>query len=75
MAAKKILPAHRKSRVERSDLIGDGRGDPAEAQMRLSERWAEGGSAVSIVREVGRDHLFAVQPGHQVSHASPDPTT
>ncbi len=26
-----------------SDSLGDGRGNPTEAQIRLYERWAEGG--------------------------------
>ena len=49
-----------------SDSLGDGRGNPTEAQMRLYERWAEGGAAVSIVGEVQGDPLFAEKPGNLV---------
>jgi hypothetical protein len=32
-----------------SDSLGDGAGDSTEAQARLYERWAQGGTAVSII--------------------------
>ena len=35
-----------------SDSLGDGRGNPKEAQIRLYERWAGGGAALSLVGEV-----------------------
>ena len=38
-----------------SDSLGNGEGDPTEAQIRLYERWAEGGAAVSISGEVQGD--------------------
>ena len=38
-----------------SDSLGDGAGNPTEAQIRLYERWAEGGAAVSIIGEVQGD--------------------
>ena len=44
-----------KNRVAKSamsDSLGDGRGDPTDAQIRLYERWAEGGLALSIIGEV-----------------------
>ena len=31
-----------------SDSLANGEGDPTEAQIRLYERWAEGGAAVSL---------------------------
>lgn len=49
-----------------SDSLGDGRGNPTEAQMRLYERWAEGGAAVSIIGEVQGNPLFAEKPGNLV---------
>jgi len=47
-----------------SDSLGDGRGNPTELQMRLYERWARGGLAVSIVGEVQGDPRFAEKPGN-----------
>ncbi len=41
-----------------SDSLGDGAGNPTQAQMRLYERWAEGGAALSLIGEV------QVSPGH-----------
>lgn len=38
-----------------SDSLGDGRGDPTPAQIRLYERSAQGGVAVSIIGEVQGD--------------------
>lgn len=49
-----------------SDSLGDGRGDPTDAQIRLYERWAEGGLAVSIIGEVQGDPHFAEKPGNLV---------
>jgi 2,4-dienoyl-CoA reductase-like NADH-dependent reductase (Old Yellow Enzyme family) len=49
-----------------SDSLGDGRGDPTDAQNRLYERWAEGGLAVSIIGEVQGDPNFAEKPGNLV---------
>ena len=31
-----------------SDSLGNGHGDPTDAQIRLYERWAQGGAALSI---------------------------
>lgn len=55
-----------------SDSLGDGRGNPTEAQMRLYERWAEGGAAVSIVGEVQGNPLFAEKPGNLVLNDASD---
>lgn len=49
-----------------SDSLGDGRGDPSDAQIRLYERWAEGGVAASIIGEVQGDPLAAEKPGNLV---------
>ncbi|MEL6215943.1 MAG: oxidoreductase, partial [Pseudomonadota bacterium] len=35
-----------------SDSLGDGRGQPTQTQMRLYERWAQGGLAAAIIGEV-----------------------
>ncbi|SPF78785.1 NADH oxidase [Aliiroseovarius pelagivivens] len=49
-----------------SDSLGDGRGNPTPAQMRLYERWAEGGLAASIIGEVQGDPLYPEKPGNLV---------
>ncbi len=49
-----------------SDSLGNGEGDPTEAQVRLYERWAEGGAAVSIIGEVQGDPRFPEKPGNLV---------
>jgi 2,4-dienoyl-CoA reductase-like NADH-dependent reductase (Old Yellow Enzyme family) len=49
-----------------SDSLADGGGDPTEAQIRLYERWAEGGAAVSFIGEVQGDPRFPEKPGNLV---------
>lgn len=49
-----------------SDSLGDGQGDPTEAQIRLYERWAEGGVAASFIGEVQGDPRFPENPGNLV---------
>jgi len=49
-----------------SDSLGDGCGNPTDAQIRLYERWAKGGLAVSIIGEVQGNPNFAEKPGNLV---------
>ena len=49
-----------------SDSLGNGEGDPTEAQIRLYERWANGGAAVSIIGEVQGDPGYPEKPGNLV---------
>lgn len=49
-----------------SDSLGDGRGNPTEAQMRLYERWAEGGAALSLIGEVQVTPHYPEKPGNLV---------
>ena len=49
-----------------SDSLGDGKGNPTEAQIRLYEKWAEGGVALSVVGEVQGTALFPEKPGNLV---------
>ncbi len=49
-----------------SDSLGDGAGNPTEAQMRLYERWAEGGVALSLIGEVQGTFRFPEKPGNLV---------
>ena len=56
-----------------SDSLGDGRGAPTVAQMRLYERWARGGVALSMIGEVQVDPGFPEKPGNLVLGAGSDP--
>ena len=49
-----------------SDSLGDGRGNPTNAQTRLYERWAHGGVAASIIGEVQSAPINAEKPGNLV---------
>jgi len=49
-----------------SDSLANGEGDPTAAQIRLYERWADGGAAVSFIGEVQGDPRFAEKPGNLV---------
>ena len=49
-----------------SDSLGDGEGNPTQAQVRLYERWAEGGAAVSVIGEVQGDPRYPEKPGNLV---------
>ena len=55
-----------------SDSLGNGEGDPTEAQMRLYEKWAQGGAAVSIIGEVQGDPRYPEKPGNLVFGALAD---
>jgi 2,4-dienoyl-CoA reductase-like NADH-dependent reductase (Old Yellow Enzyme family) len=61
-----VVLNNRLGKAAMSDSLGDGRGGPTDAQMRLYERWAEGGVALSIVGEVQGDPRFAEKPGNLV---------
>ncbi|KUP92868.1 NADH:flavin oxidoreductase/NADH oxidase family protein [Tritonibacter horizontis] len=61
-----VILKNRIGKSAMSDSLGDGRGDPTDAQIRLYERWAEGGLAVSIVGEVQGNPHFAEKPGNLV---------
>ena len=49
-----------------SDSLGDGAGNPTKAQMRLYERWAEGGAALSLIGEVQTSPHYPEKPGNLV---------
>ena len=49
-----------------SDSLGDGAGNPTDDQIRLYERWAQGGLALSIIGEVQGTPHFAEKPGNLV---------
>ena len=58
-----------------SDSLGDGRGNPTRAQIRLYERWAEGGAGLSIVGEVQGNPNYAEKPGNLVLRSDSDVAT
>ena len=49
-----------------SDSLGDGCGNPTPEQIRLYERWAKGGPALTIIGEVQGDPYAAEKPGNLV---------
>ncbi|MEM7058881.1 MAG: NADH:flavin oxidoreductase/NADH oxidase family protein [Pseudomonadota bacterium] len=49
-----------------SDSLGDGAGNPTDAQIRLYERWAKGGAALSLIGEVQTSPHFPEKPGNLV---------
>ncbi len=49
-----------------SDSLADGEGNPTAPQIRLYERWAKGGIALSIIGEVQGDPRFPEKPGNLV---------
>lgn len=55
-----------------SDSLGNGQGNPTDTQMRLYERWAEGGLAVSIIGEVQGNPSVAEKPGNLVLRPDSD---
>ncbi|MEM9628929.1 MAG: oxidoreductase [Pseudomonadota bacterium] len=55
-----------------SDALGDGRGNPTQAQIRLYERWAGGGAGLSIVGEVQGNPSYAEKPGNLVLRSDSD---
>lgn len=64
-----------KNRVAKSamsDSLGDGTGHPTPEQIRLYQRWAEGGLAVSIIGEVQGNAGYAEKPGNLVLNESSD---
>lgn len=49
-----------------SDSLGDGEGNPTDPQIRLYERWAEGGAALSLIGEVQTTPHYPEKPGNLV---------
>ncbi|MEM6254914.1 MAG: NADH:flavin oxidoreductase/NADH oxidase family protein [Cyanobacteria bacterium P01_D01_bin.156] len=57
---------NRLAKSSMSDSLADGEGNPTKAQIRLYERWAEGGAALSFIGEVQGDPRFPEKPGNLV---------
>ena len=67
-----VILKNRLAKSAMSDSLGNGEGDPTEAQIRLYERWAQGGAAVSIIGEVQGDPRYPEKPGNLVLGAHAD---
>lgn len=68
-----VVLKNRIAKSAMSDSLGDGCGAPTDAQVRLYERWAEGGLALSIIGEVQGTPHYAEKPGNLVLNAHSDP--
>ena len=55
-----------------SDSLGDGTGHPTAEQIRLYQRWAGGGVAVSIIGEVQGHAGYIEKPGNLVLNETSD---
>src|SRR5262245_21169147 len=55
-----------------SDCLGDGTGHPTAEQLRLYQRWAAGGMAVSIIGEVQLSGGYPENPGNLVLNEAAD---
>lgn len=67
-----VVLKNRIAKSAMSDSLGDGRGNPTDAQVRLYERWAEGGLALSVIGEVQGTPNFAEKPGNLVLRSDTD---
>ncbi|WP_422040937.1 oxidoreductase [Roseibium sp.] len=61
-----IVLKNRLVKAAMSDSLGDGRGNPTDRQIRLYERWAGGGAALSLIGEVQTTPSFPEKPGNLV---------
>lgn len=68
-----VVLENRIAKSAMSDSLGDGRGAPTDGQIRLYERWAEGGVALSIIGEVQGTPRYAEKPGNLVLNAQSEP--
>lgn len=64
-----VILKNRIAKSAMSDSLGDGRGTPTDTQIRLYERWAQGGLALSIIGEVQGTSDYAEKPGNLVLNA------
>lgn len=67
-----VVLQNRIAKSAMSDSLGDGTGQPTPEQIRLYQRWAEGGLAVSIIGEVQGTSNYAEKPGNLVLNATSD---
>ena len=64
------LVKNRIAKAAMSDSLGNGSGDPTDAQARLYARWAQGGIGLSIVGEVQVDPRYPEKPGNLIVDSS-----
>lgn len=55
-----------------SDSLGDGCGNPTDAQLRLYQRWAAGGASALMIGEVQVSPYYAEKPGNLVLSVDSD---
>lgn len=67
-----VILKNRIAKSAMSDSLGDGCGNPTNAQIRLYKRWAKGGLALSIIGEVQGTSNFAEKPGNLVLNLTSD---
>lgn len=67
-----VVLKNRLAKSAMSDSLGNGRGNPTATQLRLYERWAEGGLSVSIIGEVQGNSTAAEKPGNLVLRPDSD---
>jgi len=61
-----VVLKNRIAKSAMSDSLGDGTGHPTAEQNSLYRRWANGGSAVSIIGKVQPTPNYAEKPGNLV---------
>ncbi|KPA21473.1 NADH oxidase [Shimia sp. SK013] len=61
-----VVLKNRIAKSAMSDSLGDGTGHPTQSQIRLYQRWAQGGLGLSIIGEVQGSPDFAEKPGNLV---------
>ena len=67
-----VVLKNRIAKSAMSDSLGDGTGHPTLEQNRLYQRWAKGGSALSIIGEVQSTANYAEKPGNLVLNTASD---
>ena len=67
-----VVLKNRIAKAAMSDSLGDGAGNPTTDQIRLYERWARGGLALSIIGEVQGTPHFAEKPGNLIVNGHSD---
>jgi len=68
-----VVLKNRFAKSAMSDSLGNGRGAPTASQVRLYERWANGGIALSIIGEVQSTSYYPEKPGNLVLNAQSNP--
>ncbi|MGE6784459.1 NADH:flavin oxidoreductase/NADH oxidase family protein [Ensifer adhaerens] len=67
-----VILSNRIAKSAMSDSLGDGTGHPTAQQIRLYQRWAAGGLALSIIGEVQLTADYAENPGNLVLNEASD---